>query len=69
MFWKLRCYLKKYRWLGEVFDYFYGVWLARIANPRERVPEDYLYSSARNYADMKGVLEVEVLPQKVQVVR
>ncbi|MFH0864672.1 MAG: hypothetical protein V1904_00650 [Bacteroidota bacterium] len=24
-------------------------------------PEDYLYSSARNYADMKGLLDVVVL--------
>ena len=27
-------------------------------------PEDYIYSSARNYADLEGVLEVVVLPHK-----
>ena len=24
-------------------------------------PEDYLYSSARNYADLPGVLDIEIL--------
>jgi REP element-mobilizing transposase RayT len=37
-------------------------------NPvKERIverPEDYIYSSARNYADLDGVLEVVVLPHK-----
>lgn len=29
-------------------------------------PEDYLYSSARNYADMEGKLEVIVLPHRLK---
>jgi len=31
--------------------------------------EDYLYSSARNYAGIKGVLDVMVIPLLVQSVR
>jgi hypothetical protein len=27
-------------------------------------PEDYIYSSARNYADMEGILEVTLLSRK-----
>jgi hypothetical protein len=29
-------------------------------------PEDYLYSSARNYADMDGLLEVVIETRKVK---
>jgi len=32
-------------------------------------PEDYLYSSARNYASLSAVLEVEVLVLPVVIVR
>lgn len=29
-------------------------------------PEDYLYSSARNYADMEGLLDVVIIPSEVK---
>jgi hypothetical protein len=28
--------------------------------------EDYLYSSARNYSGLTGILEVEVIPQAIE---
>ena len=30
-------------------------------------PEDYLYSSARNYADFEGVLDVIFIPRTINV--
>ena len=32
-------------------------------------PEDYLYSSARNYADMEGVLDVIMVAREMKTVR
>jgi len=32
-------------------------------------PEDYLYSSARNYADMENVLDVVLVAREVKTVR
>jgi hypothetical protein len=32
-------------------------------------PEDYLFSSARNYADKEALVDVIVLPHEVKVVR
>jgi hypothetical protein len=29
-----------------------------------RKPEDYIYSSASNYAGLESILEVEILPTK-----
>ncbi|MBL7883996.1 MAG: transposase, partial [Bacteroidia bacterium] len=31
-------------------------------------PEDYLFSSARNYADLEGVLDVVVIPPQLRTV-
>jgi hypothetical protein len=50
---------------GIIIDYYF----ARIANPRERVvekPEDYLFSSARNYAELDALLDIELIPLQVK---